>query len=169
MEELVRLDPSNKTWRRDLIATHACLGAAYLALGDPEKAQSEYREFTEEMERLLETSPDNASWRRDLAVGYGRIADLFQRQGRLDEALSVRLECHDTFASLAEPDPSNAIAQRDLAVSFCALAQLCGERMEPALAEQNLQRCLLILTGMEEAGMYLDDPLRALLEDYERN
>ncbi len=51
-EDLVRLDPENAEYRRDLAVSHAKLGGVYEQAGEPAKAKAAYLKVVEIFEKM---------------------------------------------------------------------------------------------------------------------
>jgi tetratricopeptide (TPR) repeat protein len=114
---LLRDDPDNTDWQRDLSVSHNKVGGVYQAQGRLAEALAEYQAGQGIMRKLVARDPDNTDWQRDLSVSHNRVGGMYQAQGRLAEALAEYEADLAIAERLAALDPSNAQWQDDLAMT----------------------------------------------------
>jgi tetratricopeptide (TPR) repeat protein len=116
-EQLVRKDPSNSNWQRDLSVGYDKVGDVQAAQGDLAGALQSYRDELALAEKLARQDPANAGWQRDLSISYEKVGNVQSAQGDLAGALKSYRDGLAIREKLARQDPANAGWQRDLAVS----------------------------------------------------
>jgi hypothetical protein len=75
-DRLVKSDPGNADWQRNLSVTYAKLADVFKRSGETATALDMLQQGRAIMARLTTLSPDNAVWRRDLARFDGQISEL---------------------------------------------------------------------------------------------
>jgi tetratricopeptide (TPR) repeat protein len=117
-EQLLRIDPDNVGWQRDLSASYDRVGGVLVALGNLPEALKSFRDGLAIRHRLAHDNAVNASWQRDLSVSYDRVGDVLVAQGNLPEALKSFNDGLAIRDRLARDNPDNVSWQRDLSVSY---------------------------------------------------
>ncbi len=115
IEPLVKSDPGNAEWQRDLEASYNKVGGVQQARGDREGALKSYSDGLAIGERLAKSDPGNALWQRDLSVSYNMVGEVQEAQGDREGALKSYSESLAIAERLAKSDPGNAEWQHDLA------------------------------------------------------
>ena len=140
-QELVRKEPDNTEWQRDLLVSHIKV-ANILSRSDPAAALANYQASLKIAQDRAHREPDNTEWQRDLLVSHIKVADIL---GRSDPAAAL-----DNYQAslnirqdLARQEPDNTQWQRDLFVSYIKVADILS-RSDPAAALDNYQASLKI-------------------------
>ena len=90
-QRLLRTDPGNAGWQRDLAALHDRVGDVLMAQGNLPEALKSFRDALAIRDRLVRGDPGNAGRQRDLSMSYEKVGGVLVAQGNLPEALkSVR-------------------------------------------------------------------------------
>ena len=92
LSELVRKDPGNADWQRDLSVSRCFVGTVLQGHGDLAGALDAYRAYQSGMARLAAQDPTNADWQRELSVSHERIGDVLLAQGDAAGALAAYRE-----------------------------------------------------------------------------
>jgi tetratricopeptide (TPR) repeat protein len=137
LQLLVKQDPSNTQWQRDLSITHIKIGDVLVTQGDLNGALRAYRESHVIFERLAIRAPSNVLWQRDLSYSQEKIGDVLVAQGDLEGALLVYLESETIRKHLATQYPRGAQLQHDLSVSH-------GKTGDVLLSKGDLEGALLV-------------------------
>lgn len=90
-EDLVRIDPSNVRWQRDLSIAYEGIGDVQVAQGNLTAALTSYRASLAIRERLAQTDAGNAGWQRDLIVSYVKLNEVSGDKAYGARALEVAL------------------------------------------------------------------------------
>jgi len=85
-DSLVKIDPANANWQRDLSRSYEGAGAVLQAQGNLPEALQAYRKRHTIAERMATTIPSDTWWRWDLSVSFGALARVHSRTGQLHEA-----------------------------------------------------------------------------------
>lgn len=126
--ELLRDEPGNAGWQRNLSVAHDRVGDVLVAQGKLPEALTSFREGLAIREKLTGTDSDNAALQHDLSISYEKIGDLLAVQGKLDEALDSIRKQLAVVERLANGDPDNADLQSEIS--------LCHEKIGEALMAQ---------------------------------
>jgi tetratricopeptide (TPR) repeat protein len=116
-QRMLRTDPGNAGWQRDLAVLHDRVGDVLMAQGNLPEALKSFRDALAIKDRLVRADPGNAGRQRDLSMSHEKVGGVLVAQGNLPEALkSVRdgLAIRDR---LAQTDLDNDGWQRDLSMS----------------------------------------------------
>jgi tetratricopeptide (TPR) repeat protein len=117
-DRIVRDDPNNAGWQRDLSVSYDRVGNVLVAQGDLTAALKSYRDGLAIADRLAKADANNAEWHRDLSVSYEKVGDALVAQGDLTAALKSYRDGLAIADRLAKADPNDAGWQRDLSVSY---------------------------------------------------
>jgi serine/threonine protein kinase len=114
---LVKADPGNTAYRRELAVQLGNAGSTMVRLGDKPGALPKVKEALSIYESLAAADPNDASIRRNLAVGYRNVA---MALGASDPAgaLDNFRKALQIFAELNDKDPNNADLRRQWAVVY---------------------------------------------------
>jgi non-specific serine/threonine protein kinase/serine/threonine-protein kinase len=117
---LLKADPGNTAYRRELAVQLGNAGGTMVRLGDKSGALEKVKEALSIYESLAAADPNDGSIRRNLAVGYRNVGVAL---GTNDPAgaLSNFHKALQIFAELNAKDPNNADLRRQWA--YCYLAQ----------------------------------------------
>jgi tetratricopeptide (TPR) repeat protein len=85
-EDLVKKDPANTEWQRDLSVSHVKIGDVLVAQGDGAGALEAFRKALAIREALVKKDPANTEWQRDLIVSNVKLAELAADEGATAEA-----------------------------------------------------------------------------------
>src|SRR5579883_3482714 len=128
LQSLLRSDPNNAEWQRDLSVSYNKIGDIRAARGDRDGALKAYEDGLDIRKRLAARDPNNAEWQRDLSVSYDRVGDIRAARGDRDGALKAYEDGLDIRKRLAARDPNNAEWQRDLSVSYDRVGDIRAAR-----------------------------------------
>ena len=117
-EKLVKQDPDNAGWQRDLSVNYDKVGDLQSAQGDLAGALQSYCDSLAISEKLTKQDPANADWQRDLSVSYNKVANVQSAQDDLAGALQSYRDGLAISEKLAKQNPGNAGWQADLAFSY---------------------------------------------------
>jgi tetratricopeptide (TPR) repeat protein len=115
---LLKADPNDAGWQRDLAETESRVGQVQARLGHSADALRAYREGHAIFVRLAAADPHNGVFRRDLSGSFNDIGDMQLAQGDLAGALDSFRDGLDIDRAGIQSDPDNADLQRDLTVSY---------------------------------------------------
>ncbi len=134
-QQLLRAEPDNAGWQRNLSVAHDRAGDVLVAQGKLPEALKSFREGLAIRERLTSKTPDNAGLQHDLSISHEKVGDLLAVQGKLDEALESIRKQLAIVERLANGAPGDTDLQSELS--------LCHEKIGEALmAQGNLPEAL---------------------------
>jgi tetratricopeptide (TPR) repeat protein len=133
-QRLVKQDPNNTDWQRNLSLGLTNLGAVLNAQGKLGEALATYRESLAITERLVKRDPNNALWQTDLSACYNNIGAVLSDHGQLADALKAYLDSLAIRKRLAKKDPGNADWQTNLSESFNLIGDVLDAQGKPAEA-----------------------------------
>ena len=110
-DRLVKADPGNAQWQRDLSASYNKIGDVLVTQGTLPEALKSYRDGLAIMDRLAKADPGNAGWQRDLSLSYANIGDALRRTGETADALSALsalMQGRKIIADITQMSPDNA-------------------------------------------------------------
>jgi tetratricopeptide (TPR) repeat protein len=136
---VIRNDPANPQWRRDLSIYHERMGRLRMAEGDPAGALTEYRAGLAIVEELANADPNNADWQQALSISHEKIGDVLLAQGDAEGALRDYQVDLSIAALLASQSPGNAERQLDLAISHERIAKALEALQRRAEAGEHRQ------------------------------
>jgi tetratricopeptide (TPR) repeat protein len=124
MEQLVKADPTNAGWQRELSRSYSKVGDVLMAQGKSTEALKFYRADLTVRGQLAHADPANVSWQRDLSASFDRIGEVLVNQGNRSEALKSYREGLAVREQLVKADPTNAASLRDLSVAHIKIGDL---------------------------------------------
>ena len=116
-EGLVKHDPENMLWQRDLSVSYQRIGTVLRSKGDGPGALEAYQAGLAITIGLAKRDPENTLLQRDLLVSQEKIGDVLLAQGDGPGALAAYQAGLAIAEGLAKRDPANTQWQRDLSVS----------------------------------------------------
>jgi tetratricopeptide (TPR) repeat protein len=143
---LMRLEPQNRRWEKELGTTLLNLGVLHHKRKDYAGAERYLRDALAVREKVVAWGPQNARWMRQLAHGWNRLAVL---QFDKDEAAAALASCRnamETYRRLLALQPGDAKTIREMDDT----ARNYRERLEEK--------------KMAGAGLKLYDDTKAFLE-----
>jgi hypothetical protein len=90
-ERLVRADPGNSGWQRDLAISYVKIGDIQVDQGNLSSALANYRASHAISERLARAYPLKAEWRRDLIISYVKLSEITGNKIYASHALDAAL------------------------------------------------------------------------------
>jgi tetratricopeptide (TPR) repeat protein len=106
-ESLVRQEPDNARYKRDLAIAHFFAGRAYLKLGDPHKAMEHLDQFLPVVQERVNANPQDARSRRDLASAHDFVGQAYAMMREMDKARSSYESFQRIIVPLSQSDPEN--------------------------------------------------------------
>jgi hypothetical protein len=114
-EALLKTDPGNAGWRRDLSVSYDRVGDVLVVQGNLPEALASFRAGLAIAESLAKADPGNAGWQRDLIVSCVKIAEVFPGETGVmltrAGAIAIRLRDEGRLAPAEAWIPEN-LAQR---------------------------------------------------------
>jgi tetratricopeptide (TPR) repeat protein len=107
-EGLVRHDPQNANWQRDLVISKNALAKLALEDKDTPTALAIYRETLALREREAFADPTNAFKQHDLAMAHYYVADTLEDAGDKTASLVEYRQAYKLTKQMADRDPTNA-------------------------------------------------------------
>ena len=154
MERLVKNDPRNPGWQRDLAVSHSKIAEVQRAQGDLSAAVISYQASLAIRERLAKSNPDNIGWQQDLAATSRELGNVQMAQGDPAAALTSYQTYRDTADRIAQSNSENLGWQRDLAVSYQCIgdAELALGDLSAAEAAYRSQLALMERVAKADPG-----------------
>ena len=88
VEDLLKTNPNDTGWQRDLALCYLGLGEVLRATGKREDALAAYRKALAISQKLVELHPANRVWQHDLAIAHDDVGDMAVRAGQREDALA---------------------------------------------------------------------------------
>lgn len=142
-ERLAADDAENPLVRRESAQAYSRVGAAYLALGDREKAEAALRKAVAKWTGLREEVPDRADIAADASDARGSLGHVLVLSDRMPEAKSEYEACLALAQGANELQPGNPEVQLRLAESRLHLGYFNSVR-DPAQAREHGAKALEI-------------------------
>ena len=118
-EALVKLDPENDAFQRNLAVSCEHVGRALWRSDDDKGALEQYKKSFAINEKLARAEPASVVAQRNLAISYDNIGDVLADQRDTKGAAREQYQkSYDIWDRLARADRANAQLQRDLAISL---------------------------------------------------
>jgi tetratricopeptide (TPR) repeat protein len=133
-QELVREDPADRQYVRELARTHYNRGILRYGTHGPKEAGSEFRQAIE----LLRPSSDS----QELARAYNNLGNALRAENRLTEAKENYEKAIGIHERLLEGEPDNREYKQELATFHNNLAILLLDAEDAHLAEEKNRRAL---------------------------
>jgi tetratricopeptide (TPR) repeat protein len=147
-ERLLRSEPDNTGWQRDLSASFEGIGDVRVAQRDLPEALKSFREGLAIRERLAGAEPGNADWQRDLAATYEKIGAALEAQRNLPEALKALREGLAVRDRLAGTDPDNDDWQHELSTLHDRIGEVLMAQGDLPEALNSFRNALAITKGL---------------------
>jgi len=133
-EELVKLDPANTQFRRDVSISYNKLGDVQMNLGDTAQALGYYEKALAVAEGVVRLDPVDTQFRSDVSSTYNRLGDVQMKLGDTAQALGFYGKALEVREELVQLDPANTQFRRDVSVSYNKLGYLQLQLGDTALA-----------------------------------
>ena len=117
IENLIKVDPDNSQYQRDLSIAVERIGQVQFAQGQFAEAFATFKVVLELRQRLVDALPGDPSRQQDLAVAHERLGEIQRAHGDLPEALASYRASLTLVERVAKANPDNAGLQRHLAVA----------------------------------------------------
>jgi tetratricopeptide (TPR) repeat protein len=148
MRSLVKENPGNGGWLRDLSVSYNKLGDVLKAQGDLTGANAQYQSSLQIMQNLVKQDPGNSDWQRYLSVSYNLLGYALETQGDLTGAKAQFQSSLEVAQKLVKQDPGNTGWQRDLSISYQNLGDVLEAQGDLKGAKAQYQRFLEILQNL---------------------
>ena len=142
LETMLRRNPAEAAWQRDLAVARGRIGNVLLTLGDPAAALEQYQAALAISERLAAADPSNADWRRDLPVGHTKVGDVLLALGDVAGAEARYRAALAIEERLAAEDPACDDRQWSVLVSHERLGDVLAARGNPGAALEEYRTAL---------------------------
>jgi tetratricopeptide (TPR) repeat protein/tRNA A-37 threonylcarbamoyl transferase component Bud32 len=139
-------DDASLRWEAGLARLR--LGEIRRMLGEPGRAEAEYRKGLAQIEDLERTSSGQLKYRRELAIGYNNLANLLREVGKLPEAEKLNGQA----LTLRRELPSDAANLKDLAAVCNNRGIILQKLARPRDAEQSFQEGEKILARLADGS-----------------
>lgn len=143
-ERLLRSEPRNTIWQRDLAFCCRAIGEALVAADRREEAVAAFRNGLAISKDLAAANPDSRLWQHDVAFTCNAIANVLLRSGRLHEALEHHRQSFAIYQQLCAAEPANVSWQRGLSVSHRMIGGVLAAADRPEEALTAYRECLAI-------------------------
>jgi eukaryotic-like serine/threonine-protein kinase len=138
--ELLSLDPSNATTRRNYADQLVMKATAQLANNDGAGALAGTQEAMRALEPLLAVDPTNAEAQHDKAFALEQMGSAYLLLGRFDDSAAALEQSLAIHTTLAERDSTNRESRRDVAHVLSQMSELARKRGDLASAEALAKR-----------------------------
>jgi tetratricopeptide (TPR) repeat protein len=115
---LVKQDPRNTDWQRELTVAHSRVGDVLQAQGKLPAARRAFQESLKIIQRLAKRDRSNVDWQRNLGATHSLLGTVLEAQGKLSEARRAFQEDLKISRRLVKQDPNNTGLQHDLAAAY---------------------------------------------------
>ena len=167
-EELRLRTPDSVDYAHDLSVSYNKLGDLYLQLGDPLKALEKYKASLNISEELRCRAPDSADYARNLSVLYNNLGDLYLKLGDLPKALNKYQASLNISEELRRRTPDSADYTRDLVVIYYKILSFYQKNNDQQQLIRYSKLCKEALLYMKNNNMFMDEPLKELLNYLEQ-
>jgi tetratricopeptide (TPR) repeat protein len=123
-DRLVKADPEDAGWQRNLSISHIKIGDVLTTQGDLIEALTTYQESLAIRDRLAKADFNDANRQRDLAISQGRVAVVLAKQGDTPRALDELRQGRAIISRLVKQSPDNGQLSNDLAAFDQSIATL---------------------------------------------
>jgi predicted negative regulator of RcsB-dependent stress response len=167
-EILIKHDPTNMLWKRDLSISHNRIGDVLVARGDTAGALVEYNAAMTIREILVKIDPSNMEWQHDLAISHSSIGDVLVAQGDSAGAQGAYHAAMAIREILAKIDPSNMEWQHDLSIGHERIGGLLEIHGDHAGALTQFKTALSIRENLTQKNPLRNDWHRGISIIHER-
>ena len=149
-EELVKLDPANTQFRRDVSISYEKLGDVQLQLGDTAQALGFYEKALAVREELVKLDPVNTQFRRDVGVSYSNLGDVQLQLGDTAQALGFYEKALVVREELVQMDPANTDFRRGVFISYARLGLFAKQRGDVPEAIRRFEQMVAMMTELSQ-------------------
>lgn len=142
--DLVRREPTNRAYRKNLGGSHNNIGIVLKQKGDLEGALREYQHFRDIAQALYEDDPQSQEWRDALGTSHHNTSLTFEALGRMGEALEEARSALRVRTGLADDEPENVDYLGSVSVSHGRLGSLLKQQGDLAGALHHARADLAI-------------------------
>jgi tetratricopeptide (TPR) repeat protein len=166
VENLVKSDPANKVYQRDLSIAFNKAGDAAVALGEVLAAAGFFQRAREVIEALVKASPQDDQLQDDLAACLARVGAAQVAAGKRAEALSTFQEAVAILEKLAVGEPNNATWKYNLSSAYNRVGLISKAMGQSPAALKAFQAALTIRQTLAAAEPNNTEFQRGLFDDY---
>lgn len=149
-QRLVKQDPNNVDWQRDLAEAYNRVGNVLEDQGQLEAAQEAFDNSLVLCRRLVKLDSSNVGWQKNLAEAYSWMGDVLQAQNKLKAAEAAFNKFLVISRRLVKLDPSNTSWQKNLAVAYSRRGDVLKEQGQLEAAQIAFDQYLAIRRGLVE-------------------
>lgn len=168
MESLIKIDPDNAQYHRDLSLAYERIGLVQVAQGRFAEAFANFKEVLRLRQRLVDGSPNDVGRQQDLAVVHERIGEMQRAHGELDEALASYRASLAIVERIAKIEPDNVGLQRQLAIAHNNVGTLLYAKDELAEALKTFRTAFAIAERLTKSDPHNAEWQRGLSVIHER-
>lgn len=115
LKTLVKSDPGNSDWQRDLSISYGRVGGMHQAQRSNDKAILAYQDSIE-IANILAISDPQFSWQRDISITYNKIGRAHEINGDSEKAMLAYQRSLTITTTLVKHDSNITTWQSDLSV-----------------------------------------------------
>ncbi len=161
-KRLIKTDPSNANWKRDLAVIHVKISDIATADGHHTAALAAYRKALAIFKQLAAIDPSNLDLQDNLAFAHSRVGDIVRAQGHRAAALVAYRKALVIFKDLAASDRSNLFRQNSLAYAHGRIGDIYKVQGRHSAALAAYRKALAIgnrIDKTDPSNVYLKDEL----------
>ena len=168
MEDLVKLDPANKQYQRELGVIFNKLGDARIMARAYAPALDLYQRAVAIYEKLADAAPDDDQLQEDLAGALGRVGSIQAVTAKRPEAIETFRHSSAVLESLVAKQPDNLSWQYNLSQADNRIGLVLAEMGRSAAALQAFQSGLAIREKLAVVEPDNTEHQRGLSDNYTR-
>ena len=147
-EKLVKADPTNVTWNRDLSTAHGLLGVYWAREGKFQKAFESYSQELDILKSLVKVDEKNVVWQEGIAKGFHSVGSVQGKLGLESDALKSLFKAQTIFKKLSGLDAANTEYLVSLVRSAWEISCLSPRQVSYQEASILLRNAQLILAQL---------------------
>jgi tetratricopeptide (TPR) repeat protein len=157
--QLVKSDPSNAAWQRDLSVSDSKVGDVLEALGNLADALTAFRSSLAIATQLAKIDPNSARWQFDVSNYCEKAGRVLMAQDHFDEALILFREGLAIAERLVKADPGNVGQQFDLSMFYMHVGRAMAaqgnfaEALESYRSSLTIEEHLIAIDGRFQAAL----------------
>ncbi|UQZ90321.1 hypothetical protein C4J81_14355 [Deltaproteobacteria bacterium Smac51] len=125
---LVKINPDNQLWRRDLVLAYHNMGRTMERLEMTQEALDYFEQALSLTRDLADQNPDSLDWQRGLAASYSHVGRISSFLGNFDDAWKNYDKELEIMRDLVDKQPENKAWQYALASAYHNMGQLLERR-----------------------------------------
>ena len=157
LDELLKLNPGNNLYKKELAIVYGKLGDVHLEQGDIKQALAYFFKDARISESLVQHNPQNAEYQKGLAISYSKLGNIYHRKGDYQAALEFFRKDLKVMEELVALNPHHADYRTGLAIAYEKMGDIYQEKGDSQAALEYYKKYLEIMEELVDLNPHHAD------------